>query len=320
MPSTYRVYASNERSDDLSIMDAGQDKSAESTKVGKRPRGIRVSPDRHTIYVALSGSPIGGPNVDEKTLPPPDPSADGIAIVDATRNRLVKIIHGGPDPEQFDVSADGAFLYVANESSSSLSVVDVTAGVVTHSVHVGAEPEGVKITPDSKFVYVTSESESTVSVVDTNSLEVVKTFKVAARPRSVAFSSDGMRAYVACELGGTLTEVDAVQHVPLRQIQVGPAGTVFPMTVVLSPDSKLAYVSTGRAHKIVKVDIQRGEVVGAVEVGGRPWGIALSPDGKTLYTANGPSNNIGVIDLATFTVTKRISVGNGPWGVVTVAR
>ena len=40
--------------------------------VGKRPRGIAVSADRTRLYVALSGSPSAGPNVDESKLPPPD--------------------------------------------------------------------------------------------------------------------------------------------------------------------------------------------------------------------------------------------------------
>ena len=33
---------------------------------------MRVSPDGTQLFVALSGSPIGGPNVDESKLPPAD--------------------------------------------------------------------------------------------------------------------------------------------------------------------------------------------------------------------------------------------------------
>ena len=34
--------------------------------LGKRPRGIKASPDRTMLYVALSGSPAAGPGVDEQ--------------------------------------------------------------------------------------------------------------------------------------------------------------------------------------------------------------------------------------------------------------
>ena len=48
---------------------------------GKRPRGIRLSRDGSQVFVALSGSPIAPPGVDESTLPPADKKADGIGIV-----------------------------------------------------------------------------------------------------------------------------------------------------------------------------------------------------------------------------------------------
>ena len=65
--------------------------------VGKRPRGIRVSPDGSTLYVALSGSPIAGPGVDESKLPPPDKRADGIGVVSVADHTLVRIVKAGSD-------------------------------------------------------------------------------------------------------------------------------------------------------------------------------------------------------------------------------
>src|SRR5881296_1948408 len=74
----YRIYVTNERSGDLSIIDAATHEVTATVPLGKRPRGIHASPDRQTIYVALSGSPIAGPGVDESKLPPPDTTADAI--------------------------------------------------------------------------------------------------------------------------------------------------------------------------------------------------------------------------------------------------
>src|SRR4051794_3120244 len=56
--SPARVYVSNERSNDISVIDAATRKVVTAIPVGKRPRGIHVSRDNRTIYVALSGSPI----------------------------------------------------------------------------------------------------------------------------------------------------------------------------------------------------------------------------------------------------------------------
>ena len=77
-----RLYVTNERSGDLSVIDVGTRQIVATVPLGKRPRGVRVSPDGTVLYVALSGSPFAPPGVDEKTLPPPDRSADGIGVVD----------------------------------------------------------------------------------------------------------------------------------------------------------------------------------------------------------------------------------------------
>src|SRR4029453_7155673 len=119
-----------------------------TVKLGKRPRGIHASPDRQTIYVALSGSPIAGPGVDESKLPPPDKNADGIGVFDVRENKLVKIISGGSDPEEFDLSKDGTQLYCSNEDAAQASIIDIASGKVIASIPVGEEPEGVTTTPD----------------------------------------------------------------------------------------------------------------------------------------------------------------------------
>jgi len=64
-PSGPRIYVTNEVSGDMTIIDAGTLNVIATVPLGKRPRGIHASPDGKTIYVALSGSPIGGPDVDE---------------------------------------------------------------------------------------------------------------------------------------------------------------------------------------------------------------------------------------------------------------
>jgi YVTN family beta-propeller protein len=88
------------------------------------------------------------------------------------------------------------------------------------------------------------------------------------------------------------------------------------MGIVLSPDARRAFVTTGRGRTVVAIDTATDTVVATVQdVGTRPWGISISPDGKTLYTANGPSNDVSVIDVATMTITAKIKGGESPWGV-----
>ena len=81
-PAPYYVYVTNETGDNLTVINGGTDQVEVTIPLGKRPRGVKVSPDGKQLFVALSGSPIGGPGVDESKLPPADKKADGVAVVE----------------------------------------------------------------------------------------------------------------------------------------------------------------------------------------------------------------------------------------------
>ena len=317
-PAGYTVYATNETSGDLTVLDGASNQVIATIPLGKRPRGIRVSPDNRFLYIALSGSPMAGPGVDEDSLPPPDKSADGIGVFDIAQKKLVRVLKGVSDPEQSAVSKDGK-LYVASEDTGQAVVIDIMSGGVDATIPVGGEPEGVAISPDGRWVYMTSEEDAQVAVIDTRQNKVAATIKVGARPRSVSFSPDGRRAYVSGENDRTVKVIDVSSHRVLNSVQL-PGETMLPMDVIPSPDGRRIYVSTGRGGMVAALDAVSLSMQGSVKVGQRPWGIALSPDGRFLYTANGPSDDVSVVDTGTMAVVATVKVGTRPWGVATVPR
>jgi YVTN family beta-propeller protein len=319
-PTGYRVFVTNEVSGDLTVIDSNKMEVVAKVPLGKRPRGIHASADGKTIYVALSGSPIAGPGVDESTLPPPDKNADGIGVFDVASLKLLKVIKSGSDPEEFGLSKDGKQLYVSNEDVGGASILDLAAEKIVKEIKTGEEPEGVTVSPDGSRVLVTSEDAGTVAVIDTSKNELVQTIKVGRRPRSIAFLPDMNRAWVNAENDGTIVMIDLSQMAVTQTVQLGEAGVVKPMKVLLSADGKQLFVSTGRGKKVFFLEGASGKVLGEVEAGRRPWGLGLSPDGKTLFSANGPGNDISVIDVATRTVVKRIESPGSPWGVLTLPR
>src|SRR5207302_1471904 len=207
-PAPYYVYVTNETGDNLTVINGGTDQVEVTIPLGKRPRGVKVSPDGKQLFVALSGSPIGGPGVDESKLPPADKKADGVAVVDIGSRQIVKMLHGGSDPEQISLSKDGTKLFVSNEDKGALSIVDVASDKLLASIPVGDEPEGVTTSPDGSLIYATSEGDGQVTAVDAATNKGIKTFKTDARPRACAFLPDGSRAYCTAENGGTLSVID----------------------------------------------------------------------------------------------------------------
>src|SRR5450432_1701192 len=315
------VYVSLEEGDEVVALDTATATIVARIPVGKRPRGIKVSPDGTQLYVALSGSPRAAPGVDESKLPPADRAADGIGVVDLRTHKLVRTLHSGQDPESFDVSRDGKTLYVSNEETAEMTVLDLASGKVKHRVNVGHEPEGVTLRPDGKVVYITSEQDSVVVAVATGTFKVLAQLPTGPRPRSVAFTRDGATAFVTSENGAQVTVLDAAHGKPAGTIkieakaktQLGPR----PMGTALSPDGKLLYVSCGRGESVAVIDVSARKVVHLFDgVGARPWGIGVSHDGARLFTANGPSNDVSIIDAATGQVTARVKIGGLPWGLV----
>jgi YVTN family beta-propeller protein len=316
-PQGPRLFVSNEIAGTVSVIDIGTRAVVHTIPVGKRPRGIRVSPDGRTVYVALSGSPIGGPNVDESTLPPADRKLDGIGVIDAATGRLVKMLPSGSDPEQFAISKDGTRLFIANEDAGLTSVLEVATGTILAQIKVGGEPEGVDLSPDGRVVYVTSEYDNAVYAIDTNRLTLVREVPVGPRPRSTGFLPDGSLAYVSAENGPLVSVLDARTHAVLASIPFSP-DTLKPMGVVVTPDGTRVLVTTGRGGTLHAIEVATNRITGSVAVGERPWGVEVSADGKWAFTANGPSNDVAIVDLATMTVAAKVPVGERPWGLAIV--
>lgn len=324
----FQIYVSNERSNNVTVIDGTSFAPLATFAVGKRPRGIHAAPDGKTVYVALSGTPVGDPpqldakgnpiltNNDDDDDVKADKAADGIGVINVATRKLLKKINVGSDPEEFDLSPDGKTLYVSNEDVKTGSQIDIASGKVSRIVSIAGEPEGVGITPDGKQVYFTCETSGDIFVVDIASFKVVGHVKVEQRPRSVAFVQGGKLAVVPSESAGKLYVIDTAKIALINTIDL-PAGSR-PMRQRVSLDGSKLYVSTGRGGTVAVLDTTSFKVLDNIKVGDRPWGIILSPDGKYLFSANGPSNDVSVVDLAAGKEIKRVKAGSSPWGVTIV--
>ena len=67
---SYRIYVSDERSNEITVIDGADFSVVATIPVGKRPRGIHESPDGKYVYVALSGTPIAAPPQSTRTAIP----------------------------------------------------------------------------------------------------------------------------------------------------------------------------------------------------------------------------------------------------------
>ena len=331
--TSYQIFVSNEKSDNVTVINGADFTVTATLPVGKRPRGVQTSPDGKTVYVALSGTPVKAPpQLDAKGNPifasgkkdddddddvAADKAADGIGVIDVAGLKFTTKLNAGSDPEEFALSRDGKRIYISNEDVKTASVINIAANKVEAIIPIGQEPEGVATTPDGKQFYVTCEASGEIFIIDSTTYKVVSHFKINGRPRSADFLRDAAIGFVPSESAGELNIIDTAAMKVLQTLPL-PAGSR-PMRVRVSADGKKLYVSEGRAGTISVIDTHTYALTNTIKVGARPWGTALSPDGKYLFSANGPSNDVSVVDLSTEKEIAKIKVGSSPWGV-TVAQ
>ncbi|QXQ05948.1 hypothetical protein KX816_17355 [Sphingosinicellaceae bacterium] len=315
VPSGYLVYATNEGSGDISVIDPATQLEVARIAIGKRPRGLVASPDGKLLYVAVSGSPIAGPGVDESKLPPPDRAADGIVVIDLGSRQVLRTLRGISDPEQIAISADGERLYVASEDTGQLIIIS-SGGAMLGTLAVGSEPEGVSVSPDGHTILATSEGDHSLAIVRGTPLAVVGRVEVGERPRNALFLAPD-RVVVPGEFDASLSVVDLKAQKRLRTITLRKEDR--PMGVArLNPSTML--LTTGRGGRLVRVDVDApgNPVTGFAVVGPRPWGLALAPDAGLAFTANGSSNDVSIVDPRTMSVIAKVDAGKGPWGIAAV--
>ena len=299
------IYVSNEETNLVHMIDGATLKEKGRIAIGNGPRGMVLSPDGKTLYVAVSKD-------------------NRFVAVAAGDGAILGSIPSGPDPETFAVSPDGKWIYAANEDDSLLSVIDIGARRIASEILVGGEPEGTAVSPDGRLAVQTSESASMAHVVDTASGTVIDNLLVDTRPRFVAFTPDGKRFWISSETRGTVTIFDTATRKRVGKVNFNqalkadraPDQVIQAVGIVFTRDGRRAFVALGRARLVAEVDPQSLAILRTHAVGWRAWNLALSPDEKRLYTANGLSGDMTAIDLGTNRVIGSVALSGKPWGIV----
>src|SRR3989475_8375608 len=119
-----QLWVSNEVSNTISVIAPRTNTVTATITVGKRPRGMALSPDGRTVYVALGQD-------------------DAVGVIDVAKATLTRTIPVGRDPELVVVSPDGGTLFVSNEEIAHASGVDVRTGRIKFSTQVRSEERRV---------------------------------------------------------------------------------------------------------------------------------------------------------------------------------
>ena len=162
----------------------------------------------------------------------------GGAIAQST---VVTRFAGPTSSQPLALSADNAFLVVANPDNNSVSFFDVRADKNRKLAEVPVQPE----------------------------------------PNGVVFMPDGMKAYVANTVSGTVTVIKTnIRNGVISRKTVHIVVGTEPYGLALTPNGRKLYVTNARSNSVSVIDTATDAVVKTIpNVGFEPRGLAITNDG-----------------------------------------
>ncbi len=185
---------------------------------------------------------------------------------------------------------------MANIVSGSVTAIDLVEGRKLGDITTGAGAEGIAVTPDGRHVWVGNRGADTLVILDSESLEIVQRIPCKGFPIRVVITPDGKRALVSCARDGEVAVFDVAARRELlrRTLELSNApdaatrlfGERFgdspvPVGLVVSADSKKAWVAATQADVVVVVDVETLDVIDLIEAGKEPDGMAITPVGAS---------------------------------------
>jgi PQQ-dependent catabolism-associated beta-propeller protein len=287
-----RVFVTNEKSNNVTVIQAVSGKVLGTIAVGQRPRGITVSADGRRVFVANSNS-------------------NNVSVIDSASLKVIDTFPAGVDPEGITIDRRNR-LYVANENESALTIIDVSKREIIKRHEVGLEPETAVLSPDQRWVTVSNESSNDIYFIDAETATMVGKVGVPRNPRGMRFSADSRRLYVASEQEPMVSIIDVAER---KLIQSVPTGGERPVDIVICPDGQRIYVSHGRSEDVRVFEAATWTLLATIPVGPRAWWMVQTPDGRFLYVTVGRANEVVMIDTTSNSIAHRIPAGELPWGV-----
>lgn len=146
--------------------------------------------------------------------------------------------------------------------------------------------EGIAVSPDGKRAWVGSNANKAVYVVNTLSGATEATYADFGFPYRMAVMPNGKYALL-CDPGKSQVRViDALTLELIKIIPIGAEGAVVssefpgsasPEGLIITPDSRFAYVSLQGLNQVASIDLTTLEIVGRFQAGVWPDGIGYSP-------------------------------------------
>ena len=199
-PSTNMIYVTNELNNTVSVIVGKTNTVTATIRVGHGPIGIAVNPLTDIAYVANSGLPGHGHQIDGNT----------VSVIDGKTNTVRATIRVGTLPQFISINPSTNAAYVAN--GNSVSVINGKTNTLTATIP-GYSLVGIAVNPSTHKVYFGGK---TVSVLDDKTNTVTTTIPMGKSAAGIAVNPSTGIAYVTNYNEKTISVIYGSKNEPLR--------------------------------------------------------------------------------------------------------
>jgi YVTN family beta-propeller protein len=299
--TTTRVYVTNSKGDDVTVIDPATMKVVGSIKVGDNPHGLITSPDRRTLYVSVEGT-------------------DELVAVDIATNQVKSRAKVGRAPNEVSITRDGRYVFVPLRNDNAIDVVDIATMKVVDRMKTPAMPHNTYVSADGRHLYLGSMAGSRITIFDTATHKQINEIAPGDWVRPIALRRDEKLAYVALSKLHGFAVVDLKEGKTTRRVELPalPAGTEIPpydtLThgLALTPDERELYVTSMAGKAVYAFSVPDLKQLAKIDVGRFPNWISIAPDGSLVWVSNQLDDSVSAIDTRTKKVVATIPVGHEP--------
>jgi len=276
--------------------------------------GAAASPDGRWLYFSSEA---------EQTL----------HVVDTKTLQTLKKIPLTGRPNNISISKDGRRVYVGIVSApGAVDVIDATTSERVKSIPTKGGIHNVYVTPDGRHVVAGSIAGRLMTVIDQKTEETIWTlFDVGVRPMAFETNADGSTKRIFVQLSDfhgfavvdfaqrkEVTRVELPNDIPAEKVDKGPFNASPSHGLGVAPDGKTLWVTSRPNARVYVYSLPDLQLLGNVDLGGRPDWVTFTPDSKTIYIATENRDTVVAIDVAARKEVTKIAVGNAPKRNITV--
>lgn len=307
-----RVYAANQVSNTVSVVDPSNNKLLGEIKLGSPipnvltplykgqtlVHGLRYSPERKLLAVVSIGS-------------------NAITFISTENNEVLKTIYVGRSPHEPTFTPDGEQLWVTIRGESYVSVIDVDKMEEIKRVPVADGPGMIAFSPDGELAFICSSFSPELDVVDTDTYEIIKRIPISSSfSPNIFTSTDGKWVALTLKDIGRIVIINAKTLEVEKEIK-NTGGITNHVTFSNLGDKQLMSLTVGAENLVRVYDVENDFTeIATIPVGGLPHGLWPSHNGERLYVGLEFSDEIQAIDLRTMKVISTIQIGQSPQALV----